>query len=286
MLSAKAELDNLTYPLLASPKIDGIRCLVRDGVALSRTLKPIPNRHVQELLGNPAFNGNDGELVVGPDNAPDVYRRTNSGVMARDGRPEFTYLTFDRWDLLNDCFEDRLAGASDSDEAPFIRKVPHTWIESRDALLAYQEWALEAGYEGVMLRAPEGPYKFGRSTAREGWLMKLKTFDDAEAVVIGIEEEMFNGNEATIDALGHTKRSSHKENKVGKGSMGALIVRGLNGPYTGVVFNIGSGFTAADRTDAWEPGDVVTYKFFPHGAKDRPRHPVFMRRRSREEVAA
>ncbi len=42
----------LRFPLLVSTKIDGIRVLVRDGVAYSRSLKPIPNKYVQSVLGH------------------------------------------------------------------------------------------------------------------------------------------------------------------------------------------------------------------------------------------
>ena len=35
------DLDNLQYPVYVTPKLDGIRCLFKGGVALSRTLKPI-----------------------------------------------------------------------------------------------------------------------------------------------------------------------------------------------------------------------------------------------------
>lgn len=286
MLSGKADLDTLRYPLLASPKLDGIRCLVMNGIAMSRTLKPIPNEFVQQCLSRPEFEGLDGELVVGPMNAPDVYLKTNSGVMSRDGQPDFTYVVFDRWDKPNLPFRERLPLNGFTGEGWGVAPLLHTRIHDLQELIAYQERALDLGYEGVMLRDIEGPYKHGRSTEREGWLLKLKVYDDAEAEVIGLEEEMHNANEATVDALGHTKRSTHKANKVGKGSLGALIVRGLNGPYAGVDFNIGSGFTAAQRAEAWNVGEVVTYKFFPHGAKDRPRHPVFLRRRAREEVEA
>ena len=50
----------------ASPKLDGIRCMIQDGIALSRSLKPIRNEHVQYILGREIFNGLDGELIIIP----------------------------------------------------------------------------------------------------------------------------------------------------------------------------------------------------------------------------
>ena len=108
-------------------------------------------------------------------------------------------------------------------------------------------------------------------------MLKVKRFEDSEAEILRIEEEMHNANEAQRDNLGRTKRSTAKEGKVGKGTMGALVVRDLK---TGVEFNIGSGFTASDRQDEWKPGEIVKYRYFPVGIKTKPRHPVYIGRRS------
>ena len=68
-------VEELVFPLIASPKLDGVRCIITAEGALSRTLKPIPNVNVQQLLeGLPI--GLDGELMVGEPTAPDVYRKT------------------------------------------------------------------------------------------------------------------------------------------------------------------------------------------------------------------
>ena len=50
----------LKYPLFASVKLDGIRCLVIDGVAYSRNMKPIKNEYVQKCIGKTEYNGLDG----------------------------------------------------------------------------------------------------------------------------------------------------------------------------------------------------------------------------------
>jgi DNA ligase 1 len=136
----------------------------------------------------------------------------------------------------------------------------------------------------VMLRHRSGPksrYKFGRSTAKEGTLLKLKRFTDDEAVIVGFEEELFNGNAAVVDELGHTKRSSHQENMVGKGRLGAMVCKTRDG----VEFRIGTGFVASQRQELWDTrsslvGKLVKYKHFPIGAKTAPRFPVFLGFRS------
>lgn len=281
LLSAKVDktdLHRLDYPLLASPKLDGIRAVVLNGQLVSRTLKPIPNNFIREALSHPQFEGLDGELVVGSPTDPDIYLKTNSAVMSVKGEPDFTYFVFDRHDMVAP-FSERLASlGATSHVGCSISVLGHVDIRNERDLTAYQEWCLEQGYEGVMLRKPSASYKYGRSTLREQTLVKLKVFDDSEATVIGMTEEMHNTNEATTNALGHTERSSHKENKIGKGRMGTLVCCDLG---TGVEFEIGTGFTAQQRQEFWDQtgdvvGRVVKYKFFSHGVKDKPRHPVFL----------
>lgn len=283
MLAGKADLGRLKFPVLASRKIDGIRCLIRDGVALGRSLKPLPNKHLQALLGRPELNGLDGEIVVGPANSPTAYRDTNSGVMSIEGVPDLTYLVFDRWDLPGDTFEDRLAAAfPPTVDHDAVKLLIHRYVTRMDELRAFQARVLAEGYEGVMLRSCDGPYKNGRSSTNEGYLLKLKEFTTSEALVVGLIEEMANLNEATTNALGFTERSSHRENKVGKSRLGALQVRDT---VTGVEFAIGTGFTAADRESLWNDppiGRVVSYSHFEIGTKDLPRFPVF--RGFREDI--
>ena len=273
MLVAPADLDNLRFPLLASPKLDGIRALKVGKTLLSRTLKPIPNAHVQSAaVAWP--EGLDGELIVGSPTDKDVYRNTVSGVMKATGIPNFTFWVFDRYDRAS-VYQDALeliqqAAAQHISVEMLNQEVVH----DVDSLLSYEAQQVELGFEGVILRDPHAPYKFGRSTAKEGYLLKVKRFEDSEAMVIGVVEEMHNGNEATKDNLGRTKRSTAKAGKTGKGTMGTLVCRDLK---TGVEFEIGTGFTAADRIEYFSnPPKIVKYKFFPVGVKDKPRHPVFL----------
>ncbi len=89
MLADKVtDISALRFPVLASKKLDGVRCLVQDGVLVSRTLKPIPNKFVQaKFKGLP--EGTDGELIVGDPRDPEAYRRTVSVVMSDDKRLDF-----------------------------------------------------------------------------------------------------------------------------------------------------------------------------------------------------
>ena len=83
-----------------------------------------------------------------------------------------------------------------------------TNVNSMEEIDTNESACLEFGYEGIMLRDPNGTYKFGRSTARDNILLKVKRFLDDEAEVIGIEEKMSNQNVAEKDNFGRTERSS------------------------------------------------------------------------------
>jgi hypothetical protein len=96
MLAATIENVNaLRFPLFASPKVDGVRGLIIEGVLRSRSMKTFPNAHVQAMFSNDLLNGLDGELIVGAPNAKDVYRVTQSAVANQRGTPDVTLYVFD-----------------------------------------------------------------------------------------------------------------------------------------------------------------------------------------------
>jgi DNA ligase-1 len=267
----------LPYPLYVSYKLDGIRCCIVDGKPKSRTLKDIPNKHIQSVLGKAYLEGLDGELIVGDPTSKSVYRDTNSFVMAHDKVGDFTYYIFDQWNN-HLGYEARYFGLQNYHESKNVVILPSTLVSNSSELLAFEEEALQRGFEGLIIRCLHGSYKFGRTTMGEQNTYKLKRFEDSEAVIIGFEEEMHNGNEATTNELGHTKRQTLKAGMSGKGTLGALILRDL---VSDAEFKCGSGFDASDRSSLWNNREfllerIVKYKFFPIGVKDKPRHPIFL----------
>ncbi|MFN9293265.1 MAG: ATP-dependent DNA ligase [Planctomyces sp.] len=290
LLAADATDADIRYPVLASPKIDGIRCLIVNGQAVTRSLKPIPNLFIRRMLEKYAPDGADGEIVVG-----DSFNATTSAVMSRDGEPVFTYFVFDdcreaaapisfrlrchdMTNLLAESIDLRgslTAGCS-------IQFLPHNFIETAEEMQAYYQKCLTQGYEGVMIRDPLGVYKHGRSTKREGILLKLKPFADAEAVVVRIDELQHNGNAAETNALGLTERSTAASGKSAGGTMGRLLVKAVTGDYSGKEFFIGTGFDQTLRNEIWASpqkflGKKLTFKYQAHGSVDLPRIPVFLR---------
>jgi hypothetical protein len=89
LLAATFDAQKARYPYLATPKVDGIRFLMVDGKALSRSFKPIRNKHIQALLCLHLPNGMDGEITCGN------FQESTSAVMSMAGEPKFTAWIFD-----------------------------------------------------------------------------------------------------------------------------------------------------------------------------------------------
>lgn len=277
--------DELRFPVLAAPKLDGIRCGVIDAQALSRKYLPIANDHVRGLLSDAQFNGMDGELVVGPPAAENVYNVTCAVNGNKVPKPDFSFQVFDDFNrpdvLLLDRREILRSRVAELEPLfPFIKLVPSELIGSWDELANYESLMLEDGYEGVIVRSPSMPYKFGRSTKREQGMVKLKRFTDGEAQVIGFVELFHNTNENIKDAFGHAKRSKSQAGLVAGDTLGKFECRDL---VTGVEFEIGmfKGLTLADKQEIWDNrekylGKIVKYQHFAHGAIDKPRHSKFL----------
>lgn len=288
------DLTKVKFPLWVQPKLDGIRASVVNGKLVTRTLKPVPNEAIRAALERPEFEGFDGELIVGSPTASDCYRRTCSFVMAADKVDEpWSYHVFDLWNeitpfrLRSQNLSARLARTATRIDLAAIRGVAVRVAEDVAELEQFEQAAIAAGYEGVIARDPSGLYKFGRS-GKYGPLLKIKRFVDFEAEVVGTYEEMHNANEAQTNALGRTERSSAQSGLVGKGTLGGLALRALNGPAEGVTFRCGTGFDAAQRAALWPlrdelVGQVAKIKSFPIGVLAKPRHPVWLGWRSPED---
>lgn len=283
LLAGNFDPSKAKFPYIATPKIDGIRFLMVDGVAVSRTFKPIRNTHIQNLLQQYLPDGIDGELTSG-----DTFQSSTSAVMTIENTPDFKVWIFDYVDPEDDeilPFHLRIVNMPTLN-SPFDFQVLYgSQMKSLEEITEYERICLDAGYEGVMLRDPFGTYKFGRSTVNDNILLKVKRFLDDEAELIDIQEKMSNQNPEELDAFGHIKRSASLEGMVPTGVAGTLIVRTKDG----MEFGIGSGLNDELRVELWNNkekylGKLVKYKYFPQGVKELPRHPVFLGFRDPEDT--
>lgn len=278
------DLEALNWPMIATPKVDGIRCLNPDGRILSRSFKPIPNNHIRTTLEKYLPRGGDGELF-----SSDKFNKVTSDVMSQDGTPDFVLWMFDfvpNGSETDMPYSERLRAMLDwyrdaSEEAKAVINIlPFKVLNSAEELREYESKVLAEGFEGVCLRTPESPYKCGRSTWKERYLLKLKVFLDSEAEVIGMEEQQSNQNALEKNELGLTKRSGKKEGMVKTGRLGKFLCRDI---HTGVEFKCGSGqgLTLELRKEIWDNqgeyvGKIFKYKYQPHGVKKKPRIPIWL----------
>lgn len=222
--------------IAVEPKLDGIRCFTivsgSDVKMYARSGKLITNFEntlAPELikLGDGCY---DGELM-GEDFTSlmrQAYRKESVDT-SKTYLALFDYLSLGEWRSRNattSCDEryevllDRLAfqGVNLDLLQPVER---HTIPAEYDEIKAAHDDFVKQGYEGVMIKYPDAPYKFGR-----GWeVMKFKAFHDVDLKI----EEILEGT------------GKHE------GKMGSVRV-----DYKGVDVQVGSGFSDDLREQLWK----------------------------------
>ena len=283
--------DKLVFPLVASPKYDGIRGIGIGGRLKSRSLLDLPSCQVQELFGH--LTHFDGEVIAGdPCDGEDAYNRTQSFVMSRD-KPHDD-LRFYVFDWADEAEADTnyghrhalLRAAVESLNRTDVILVESRIVNSLDEFLAAEEEYIEQGFEGIMARNPFSGYKHGRGALGnpkkpkpiDQCLMKYKRFEDFEACIVGFVEGETNTNEKLRDELGHAKRSSAKEGMVPANTLGKFLAE-FGTPDGNDVAQIPCGVIKHDqRKHIWDNqhlylGRTIKVRHFPFGAKDGLRLP-------------
>ena len=229
-----------------SEKLDGVRAWWDGKQFISRLGNRYfaPDWFVEKLPDVPL----DGELWGGRK----LFQRTVSIVRRQDKNDlwkEISYLVFDA-PKLDAPFEARLDFIRDTladGRSPHARY--HTHEHCRGVAHLREELArVEAlGGEGLMLRKPGSRYEAGRSST----LLKVKTFHDAEARVIGY-----------VAGAGRHK-----------GRTGALQVEMPDGTR----FAVGTGLSDAERDHPPAIGALITYRYQELSDGGVPRFPSFLR---------
>jgi DNA ligase 1 len=228
-----------------SEKLDGVRAYWDGKQFLSRqgNIYHAPDWFV-EGLPTVAL---DGELWIDRKK----FQRTVSIVRRQDKSDlwkEVRFLIFDA-PAATGGFEDRLAFLKDAlakNTAKFASQHAHERCKSLEALRAELARIEALAGEGLMLRQPGSKYVAGRSST----LLKVKTFHDAEAVVVG-----------------HQAGAGRH-----KGRMGALLVRLPNGTD----FAIGTGFSDRERENPPTIGATVTFRYQELSDAGVPRFPSWV----------
>src|ERR1051325_10509148 len=228
-----------------SEKLDGVRAYWDGKQFLSRqgNIYHAPDWFVEGLPSMPL----DGELWI----ERKKFQRTVSIVRRQDKSDlwkEVRYLIFDAT-AANGGFEERLAFIKDTlarSTVKFAGQHTHERCQSLEALRAELARIEALQGEGLMLRQPGSKYVAGRSST----LLKVKTFHDAEAVVVG-----------------HQAGAGRH-----KGRMGALLVRLPNGTD----FAIGTGFSDRERENPPAIGATVTFRYQELSDAGVPRFPSWV----------
>ena len=275
LLAGKFNSEKAKFPYAATPKIDGIRFLMVGGAALTRSFKPIRNEYLQKILSSNLPDGIDGELTSGS-----TFQECSS-IMRIKGEPDFKVWIFDFVNPKDEPkpYKERMNELRkfESFNIPSYEILFPTIVSNQEQIEQLMTKNLNAGYEGLMLRDPNGIYKFGRSSVKENILLKVKEFMDDEAEIIAFREKMVNTNEGLKDNFGRTKRSSCQDGLKPSGTLGGFILRNSEG----LEFSCGSGLNDALRDEIWKNqskylGKLVKYKYMSKGIKELPRHPVFI----------
>jgi len=234
-----------------SEKLDGVRAYWDGTQFLSRlgNLYAAPAWFTAGLPNEPL----DGELWLNRKQ----FQKTVSIVRRKDQSDHWRQIRFVVFDApgLKEPFEARVEYLED-----LVRKrgpqfaVKHEHARCLGiAHLKEELQRVEAlGGEGLMLRQPASLYVAGRSST----LLKVKTFSDADAVVIG-----------------HQAGAGRH-----KGRLGALQVRLSDGTE----FSVGTGFSDAERNSPPEIGCTITFRYQELSDAGVPRFPSFVGVRKEE----
>jgi DNA ligase 1 len=309
-LACDIDFSKVKWPLIQMPKLDGVRALNHNGTLTGRSLKTFKNKFVTERFSGDQFIGLDGELAFGDWQGQSLCRDTTGFVNRKTPRPgkptegALNWCIFDYFGAGYDKkpYEERLAAAQDivaGLDLPFVNVVPGIYVYNEEKFREMDEHYLSLGFEGSIGRNPMEIVKPGRATVTKNNYLRLKQFIDFEVEIVELVEAMENQNEAKVNELGRTERSTHQENKVPKGVVGMYKGRALKDvEHDGQlivakdqIIDVGPGCVTHDkRKDHWDnPAlvlkQVATVKVFPKGMKDKPRFPTIKHFRAEEDMS-
>jgi len=234
-----------------SEKLDGVRAYWDGENFISRqgNLYHAPDWFKKNLPAIPL----DGELWVDRGE----FQKCVSIVRRQDKNDEWEQVKFLVFDApsIDLPFEERLEHIrllEQESASMYWSPLKHYKCEGLAHLKEELKRVEDKGGEGLMLREPKSKYESGRSNT----LLKVKSFHDADAVV--------------LDHLPGKGRH--------KGRLGAIAVRASDG----VMFSIGSGFSDKQREAPPKIGSKVIYRFQELTKDGVPRFPVFVGERAEQ----
>lgn len=299
-------LNEIKYPILASTKMDGIRCIFYKGEMLSRSLKQIQNKQLREKFETVRKYSEEYNVILdGEIYSPELtFQEIVSLVMSQDFEDKRSikkyghivqvpvHLKFYCFDCItNDLFDEtfslRVASARRIAEifSELISHVKQSYVNSKKEVEEYFNKALEEGFEGLILKDHNGRYKCGRGTIREGLIYKCKPFRTFDAKIINVVQatKVDINAEKKINELGRSVTSKKKDDRIFIDMASAFEVK-----YEGLSLKVVIAMTDEEKKEIWGNkesyiGKTIEYKGMMIGLKDVPRHPVMIRFRDDKE---
>ena len=288
----KVDLSTVKFPLLASTKLDGIRCIFYKGEILSRSLKQIQNKQLREKFEAIRKFTEDTKCILdGEIYSPELsFQAITHFVMTQDLGDEIIpdHLKFYCFDNINSDLTDTPFQARINNAITFCESLPdlcvgleHWAVYSKEEVEQVFDQVLLKGYEGLILRDPNGKYKFGRGTIKEGLIYKVKPFVTFDAKITGVEQatEVNEDAEKKTNELGRSVTSKKKDDRHLIEKASAFWV-----DYEGKPLKVVLAMTDPEKMGVWLNrasliGKTIEYKGMLVGSKDVPRHPVMIRYR-------
>lgn len=281
----KVDLSSIGYPLLASYKLDGIRCIFKDGQMLSRSLKPIRNVQLQKRFAHLIKKSSSGIILDGELYSHDLtFQQITHFVMSEDTGDELPEsIKFHCFDFLIDDNRSVEFQFRVNQYAKMLKDdkkcvcVGQTLVRNKIEVEDMFEDALKAGYEGLILKNPNGEYKFGRGTINEGLIFKVKPFQTYDLPIMDVFERMENTSESHTNELGHSQKSHCIADMKPTG-----IAAGFVTEYNGMPMKVTLTGDEAFRRGIWQNrkkyiGKIMEARAMSLGSKDVLRHPTFVR---------
>lgn len=250
LLLAQVYHDNIdVQQYWVSEKLDGVRAfwngtelISRGGNVITAPAWFVADFPVEKL---------DGELWSGHNQFAEILSTVSKQQAIDTEWQAIRYFIFELPDA-GGTFTERISAMNtliQRQSSPYLKVIPQFRIAGHTELFETLHRLESIGAEGLMLHHQDALYKTGRSYD----LLKLKTYQDTEAVVIGY--------------------------RPGKGKylgmVGALVVRTPEGK----TFAIGSGLTDELRQTPPEIGAVITYRYNGLTKNGLPRFARFLRLR-------
>jgi DNA ligase-1 len=248
-LASKLDINTVSFPLWASPKLDGMRAEAKFGTMVSRTGKPITGQqHILSHLDDDMPL--DGELMI-----PGLPFEVSLGQLrSHADNPKSVFYVFDT-PVPGVKFEERLERI-DRLKGRYhgVKILKHKLVHNVEELLAYYQECRRLGLEGVVTKRPGHLFTTGRN---QDW-QKMKEVSSMDLKIVGFEE-------------GEGKYV---------GTLGAVVVELPDGQTT----NVGTGFSDDDRGIIWENqrtylGEIMEVQYHEKTLAGNLRHPRYYRMR-------